>query len=127
MIRRPPRLTRTDTLFPYTTLFRSWRFCTTEYTIRAGRAGVGQPNWQRARTGQELAADGVRIAWTIGHHDNCFHRLSQHHAYRHLRRAGERVWEAGEDSFGRFQLSAHDRRNRIRTEKRRVGKDWIRK
>src|SRR3546814_11856837 len=25
MIRRPPRSTRTDTLFPYTTLLRSWR------------------------------------------------------------------------------------------------------
>src|SRR3546814_4182823 len=24
MIRRPPKSTRTDTLFPYTTLFRSW-------------------------------------------------------------------------------------------------------
>src|SRR3546814_14993809 len=24
VIRRPPRSTRTDTLFPYTTLFRSW-------------------------------------------------------------------------------------------------------
>src|SRR3546814_5480628 len=27
MIRRPPRSTRTDTLFPYTTLFRSPGFC----------------------------------------------------------------------------------------------------
>src|SRR3546814_1928024 len=27
MIRRPPRSTRTDTLFPYTTLFRSTRCC----------------------------------------------------------------------------------------------------
>src|SRR3546814_20944175 len=28
MIRRPPRTTRTDTLFPYTTLFRSvWDWC----------------------------------------------------------------------------------------------------
>src|SRR3546814_8927926 len=27
MKRRPPRSTRTDTLFPYTTLFRSWRDC----------------------------------------------------------------------------------------------------
>src|SRR3546814_5217192 len=27
MIRRPPRSTRTDTLFPYTTLFRSDRLC----------------------------------------------------------------------------------------------------
>src|SRR3546814_3596156 len=26
MVRRPPRSTRTDTLFPYTTLFRSQRF-----------------------------------------------------------------------------------------------------
>src|SRR3546814_1655716 len=25
MIRRPPRSTRTDTIFPYTTLFRSWK------------------------------------------------------------------------------------------------------
>src|SRR3546814_1270999 len=27
MIRRPPRSTRTDTLFPYTTLFRSFQPC----------------------------------------------------------------------------------------------------
>src|SRR3546814_2003326 len=27
MIRRPPRSTRTYTLFPYTTLFRSWHAC----------------------------------------------------------------------------------------------------
>src|SRR3546814_5057852 len=33
MIRQPPRSTRTDTLFPYTTLFRSHRPCT-----RHGRA-----------------------------------------------------------------------------------------
>src|SRR3546814_18324056 len=26
MNRRPPRATRTDTLFPYSTLFRSWRY-----------------------------------------------------------------------------------------------------
>src|SRR3546814_3461037 len=34
MIRRPPRSTRTDTLFPYTTLFRSVR------RSRAARAGM---------------------------------------------------------------------------------------
>src|SRR3546814_6301439 len=33
MIRRPPRSTRTDTLFPYTTLFRS--------NYRAGMGGSG--------------------------------------------------------------------------------------
>src|SRR3546814_6742976 len=30
MIRRPPRSTRTDTLFPYTTLFRSYGRCLSE-------------------------------------------------------------------------------------------------
>src|SRR3546814_13522647 len=32
MIRRPPRSTRTDTLFPYTTLFRSARYLYEIYT-----------------------------------------------------------------------------------------------
>src|SRR3546814_11997733 len=31
MILRPPRSTRTDTLFPYTTLFRSTQFALTEF------------------------------------------------------------------------------------------------
>src|SRR3546814_1684261 len=35
MIRRPPRSTRTDTLFPYTTLFRSCR------PFKAGQEGDG--------------------------------------------------------------------------------------
>src|SRR3546814_10266063 len=35
MIRRPPRSTRTDTLFPYPTLFRS--LVTAGYLARAGR------------------------------------------------------------------------------------------
>src|SRR3546814_5523850 len=33
MIRRPPRSTRTDTLFPYTTLFRSHRRCSAPDTV----------------------------------------------------------------------------------------------
>src|SRR3546814_7941146 len=45
MIRRPPRSTRTDTLFPYTTLFRSLR----------GRGVVGRPlgdeGWTAAAPG----------------------------------------------------------------------------
>src|SRR3546814_1560736 len=37
MIRRPPRSTRTDTLFPYTTLFRS----VVRQTTRQGQTGPG--------------------------------------------------------------------------------------
>src|SRR3546814_3827670 len=33
MIRRPPRSTRTDTLFPYTTLFRSGVPCQAHHTV----------------------------------------------------------------------------------------------
>src|SRR3546814_16016550 len=41
MIRRPPRSTRTDTLFPYTTLFRSERALTSSAASRtAGEADL---------------------------------------------------------------------------------------
>src|SRR3546814_19869357 len=41
MIRRPPRSTRTDTLFPYTTLFRSARDQTLQDELRASPDGLG--------------------------------------------------------------------------------------
>src|SRR3546814_9310140 len=56
MIRRPPRSTRTDTLFPYTTLFRSaaraagQRITTDMYTYTAGATGLdaAMPTWVQA-------------------------------------------------------------------------------
>src|SRR3546814_10465680 len=47
MIRRPPRSTRTDTLFPYTTLFRS----------RAGGGGLGHEGSGLAREDGRLIAE----------------------------------------------------------------------
>src|SRR3546814_5841131 len=49
MIRRPPRSTRTDTLFPYTTLFRSldgYRACRCDATnsCRSASPAVHPPN-----------------------------------------------------------------------------------
>src|SRR3546814_2605195 len=46
MIRRPPRSTRTDTLFPYTTLFRSGR------ALRRHQAAPGLPLRAPAATGR---------------------------------------------------------------------------
>src|SRR3546814_2866500 len=46
MIRRPPRSTRTDTLFPYTTLFRS-------LAERAAEAGQGRRHQRVARVPQQ--------------------------------------------------------------------------
>src|SRR3546814_975310 len=63
MIRRPPRSTRTDTLFPYTTLFRSqaprvfrlrglgsWRF---DQAVRLGEVRCGIPQGQELRRSQK--------------------------------------------------------------------------
>src|SRR3546814_1134175 len=41
MIRRPPRSTRTDTLFPYTTLFRAWK-------------AIGMIDWDMANFGATI-------------------------------------------------------------------------
>src|SRR3546814_8048250 len=58
MIRRPPRSTRSDTLFPYTTLFRS--VC----SVRAGLAGlqgfVGGNLALHLRVCQQI---GKRVGW----------------------------------------------------------------
>src|SRR3546814_8008397 len=45
MIRRPPRSTRTDTLFPYTTLFRSYR----------RNRGMGEVSGRPRRKGRKTA------------------------------------------------------------------------
>src|SRR3546814_16368592 len=53
MIRRPPRSTRTDTLFPYTTLFRSdsSRFSSAEvgFPIDLATYSRSERRWRKAR------------------------------------------------------------------------------
>src|SRR3546814_136633 len=61
MIRRPPRSTRTDTLFPYTTLFRSRGAEIVRYTIaamhRCGVVGIVDGEARREISGEvDLAA-----------------------------------------------------------------------
>src|SRR3546814_8168600 len=56
MIRRPPRSTRTDTLFPYTTLFRSHARC----NGRRGRAQGGR-DLQSAQPPQQGAGSRLRF------------------------------------------------------------------
>src|SRR3546814_7037569 len=53
MIRRPPRSTRTDTLFPYTTLFRSEE----QVGVFAAAGGLGEPG-----AGGLGAGDGAGVA-----------------------------------------------------------------
>src|SRR3546814_3040051 len=49
MIRRPPRSTRTDTLFPYTTLFRSGRAGDRQREVRVRPARPGDPRGRDRR------------------------------------------------------------------------------
>src|SRR3546814_3127528 len=56
MIRRPPRSTRTDTLFPYTTLFRS------EGAARLAPHPPGRASCAVLRERLDLADPGVRRA-----------------------------------------------------------------
>src|SRR3546814_4693834 len=64
MIRRPPRSTRTDTLFPYTTLFRSHRATVRSAALRARavetQGGRGGPDHARDGTPGENVPSGIR-------------------------------------------------------------------
>src|SRR3546814_6556502 len=55
MIRRPPRSTRTDTLFPYTTLFRS-RATTDADTCAESPAACRRDRRRRCRPGRRRPA-----------------------------------------------------------------------
>src|SRR3546814_7314803 len=80
MIRRPPRSTRTDTLFPYTTLFRS-SAGQGRFSEAAGRS-VAIDKFGRdyslnmgALTGS-IRGQGVRIASLAQPHNNGFNEIS---------------------------------------------------
>src|SRR3546814_6211879 len=66
MIRPPPRSTRTDTLFPYTTLFRSRKRIDEQYDIYWTPTGKAQSKgrWQAARDrdqqARQTAADATK-------------------------------------------------------------------
>src|SRR3546814_1343253 len=61
MIRRPPRSTRTDTLFPYTTLFRSQSHPPKVRRMR--RPKKGKPNQSKIRfIVQRFFGSGVKVS-----------------------------------------------------------------
>src|SRR3546814_2349721 len=80
MLRRPPRSTRTDTLFPYTTLFRSSvatgcaeglaRLCTGSFVIATASEASGKPSSRAAR------ASGVAGWFRYACNDESGHRFS---------------------------------------------------
>src|SRR3546814_13330194 len=61
-IRRPPRSTRTDTLFPYTTLFRSHELARFEDVGRAVLIAAAGPVHQADRDQRRIGAHHVEEA-----------------------------------------------------------------
>src|SRR3546814_2129304 len=102
MIRRPPRSTRTDTLFPYTTLFRSDQPLPLKLLVDRGAVAVPFERWHRRRTRdfgsraiQRRGRDGVARARRpagdrIGVETGDFDRRDRRRAASHgERRCGE--------------------------------------
>src|SRR3546814_5420320 len=68
MLRRPPRSTRIDTLFPYTTLFRSEVVVPGEVEVRRGRRSRSQPAGQSGLgAGLRAGVDPVEHRVTCAH------------------------------------------------------------
>src|SRR3546814_15929833 len=100
MIQRPPRSTRTDTLFPYTTLFRDAVQAEEDSTIVAPRIGT-HPERVQGRARQEIAEP------------------------RHQRRAEGLAQEIGIELGGAFESLHRDIAGEARSEERRVGKECV--
>src|SRR3546814_3399386 len=80
MIRRPPRSTRTDTLFPYTTLFRSVGYLPDRLSAVARHADAQRAD--RRRNAARAAAMRIfraRGAEPAAHHGRARARRSEEH------------------------------------------------
>src|SRR3546814_1877297 len=66
MIRRPPRSTRTDTLFPYTTLFRSpYRELRFAGTDQGRRVFFDSGHVVHVNTFTKTLGPGLRLGWLV--------------------------------------------------------------
>src|SRR3546814_10859075 len=106
MIRRPPRSTRTDTLFPYTTLFRSkerlshalqaqrpalWTHPDRRDTLSTRRPGLGRPHRIGADPGRSEEHTSelqslMRISYAVfclKKKNNTNSNSNQHHTHPH--------------------------------------------
>src|SRR3546814_19893242 len=119
MIRRPPRSTRTDTLFPYTTLFRS-------KGVRGGDASRKLSKGQdRGAIPSNAAAQRNFVAIlepsalrAVGKGDMRLARFGEFEQTGRAARFGAR-YRAGSDEVAGARAGA------VRSEERRVGKECV--
>src|SRR3546814_21012981 len=109
MIRRPPRSTRTDTLFPYTTLFRSRR--PYEAADRVDERRLARP------VRPDQAYDGP------GFHGDADAGNGVHAAKGHRQVTDDQGPSGAASTLGCARAADPLRRGR-RSEERRVGEEW---
>src|SRR3546814_17462086 len=116
MIRRPPRSTRTDTLFPYTTLFRSngaIRYSACRGTGQRGQLSKPQDrHGRRCRTHhyRGVSRSAALMSRTAGHGLGALLETAARGGWRGRRGGGWKDMEERREGVNR------------RTEERRVGK-----
>src|SRR3546814_18038923 len=133
MIRRPPRSTRTDTLFPYTTLFRSIGFSKKASGWRATarqRRSAGKPSPCGVRISRTLLQNSgsancrsLKAAPTDTRGSSHDHKRSHRNSRRNRRQDLQSVFE-GFHQLAVGALEAHGR-GISRPEERRVGKEFV--
>src|SRR3546814_8943602 len=113
MIRRPPRSTRTDTLFPYTTLFRSFGT-----DVASQRAFQNTPKWTLSGTlGAHIpVGDGAVDASTSLSYRSLTHQFEVPIPW--LDQPGYTLWDANlRYSFAdeRYSIGLHAKKDRKST------------
>src|SRR3546814_11719792 len=111
MIRRPPRSTRTDTLFPYTTLFRSRLREALDGELRRA---VGRGPQEAERAAHRRQVEDVPAALTA---------QNRQHGARDMKGAEAVEGELPLDLAWRVLIEEAE----LRSEERRVGKEGERK
>src|SRR3546814_13868568 len=99
MTRRPPRSTRTDTLFPYTTLFRSW------------------PNLLRRRVGALLMLAAALLTLST---------IAAPEADQGVASDRSHVYAIDNYAIGKYDKASGKRVAGLRSEERRVGNECVR-
>src|SRR3546814_20277120 len=118
MIRRPPRSTRTDTLFPYTTLFRSAHERRDEGAARdpGDREGTGRAEEGRSEPG---CGPGKGVGAAMSPSPRAAPKPHGTHARRHYRAGGNPV------ALHSVAWQSREFTAELSSEERRVGKECV--
>src|SRR3546814_11926573 len=116
MIRRPPRSTRTDTLFPYTTLFRSSKFLNdTRNSIRSNNHFLNIMIYPSNR--HSLIINNAYYRTNIpGLKNQYFLDISYRYRFE--------KWKTDIEIAGQNLLNNERYKQQLRSEERRDGKEW---